>query len=294
MKKYLIGTIVFILILLLTFGGYYIYSSNQSQHTVESLKRKVDTEIGHLSKTIISMMNQMNHISYENYRVTEDETFLKSKNSNTLENTETSKNKESEGNEKTEDNSIINMNMDYSSILVNPSKKIDWDTIKKETEKMYQTWNTILIDLNSLNVKQDDLLKYTSVLNDLTKAVQKEDKKISLQRLSDLYRLLVMYTKQYSNDNKKIALIEVKSNILSSYVLAEDSNWKGMQDNIKKAQSVYHNLLNSSLQQNEHVAYMNRIYVLLNEIYRSTEAKDKDIFYIHYRNLMQELKILSN
>lgn len=189
-------------------------------------------------------------------------------------------------------NTITNMNMNYSSILVNPSKKIDWDDIKKETEKMYQTWNTVLIDLNSLNINQDNLLKYSTVLDNLTKAVQKEDKKNTLYRLADLYGLLVTYSKEYSNDNEQIVLLDVRSNILYAYALIEDGKWQEMQDYIKKAQNVYNNMMNSALQNNENITNINKAYVLLNEIYKSTDTEDKDIFYINYKNLMQELEII--
>lgn len=189
-------------------------------------------------------------------------------------------------------NTITNMNMNYSSILVNPSKKIDWDDIKKETEKMYQTWNTVLIDLNSLNINQDNLLKYSTVLDNLTKAVQKEDKKNTLYRLADLYGLLVTYSKEYSNDNEQIVLLDVRSNILYAYALIEDGKWQEMQDYIKKAQNVYNNMMNSALQNNENITNINKAYVLLNEIYKSTDTEDKNIFYINYKNLMQELEII--
>lgn len=189
-------------------------------------------------------------------------------------------------------NTITNMNMNYSSILVNPSKQIDWDDIKKETEKMYQTWNTVLIDLNSLNINQDNLLKYSTVLDNLTKAVQKEDKKNTLYRLADLYGLLVTYSKEYSNDNEQIVLLDVRSNILYAYALIEDGKWQEMQDYIKKAQNVYNNMMNSALQNNENITNINKAYVLLNEIYKSTDTEDKNIFYINYKNLMQELEII--
>lgn len=72
MKKYVIGLITVITILVITFGGYYIYSSNKSQNSVDSLKSKADSEIDYLSTTIISMMNKLNNISYENYKIVEN------------------------------------------------------------------------------------------------------------------------------------------------------------------------------------------------------------------------------
>lgn len=72
MKKYVIGLITVVAILVITFGGYYIYSSNRSQNSIDSLKSKANSEIDFLGTTIISMMNSLNNISYENYKIVEN------------------------------------------------------------------------------------------------------------------------------------------------------------------------------------------------------------------------------
>ena len=202
MKKYIIAIIIVLGILLSLFGSYYIYSSNNSQNDTETLKSKTDEEITYLDTTIVSLMNGLNNITYSNYKVTEEVT---------------KEDKNSKSNP-----SVTNMNMNYNSILVRKDDKINWDDIKKEIEKMYSTWNTVLIDLNALNVNQDDLLKYTSVLDNVTIAVQKEDKKSTLFELANLYSLLAKYAKQYSKNDKKINLLDTKANVLDAYVLIED------------------------------------------------------------------------
>ena len=305
MKKFIITIIIIIAILLVGFGSYYIYSNN-SQDNIESLQTKVDKEIIYLNTTIISMMNKLNNITYANYKIVEEKVP-------TEENTQTNSDGNQGGSSKSGDtssggnsggqsqgssqsngsNTITNMNMNYSSILVNPDKKIDWDNIKKEIEKMYRSWTTVLIDLNTLNVKQDNLLKYTTILDNITKAAQKEDKKNVLYQLADLYNLLVSYAKEYSKDNQKVSILETKSNILYAYSYAEENKWQDMQNYIKKAQSSYANIINNNLQNNQNIGNINKAYVLLNEIEKNTNTKDKSIFYINYKNLMQELEVLS-
>lgn len=192
-----------------------------------------------------------------------------------------------------ESNTITNMDMSYSSILVNPSKNIDWEYIKKETEKMYGTWTTVLIDLNALNVNKDNLLKYSAKLDDITQALEKEDRKLSMKNLADLYSLLVSYVKDFSDDNKTVYIFETKSNILYAYALTEyDDKWGDMKNDIKKAQSMYGNFINNGIQNSNNISSINKAYVLLNEIEKSTDKKDKNIFYINYKNLMQELDII--
>lgn len=299
LKKYIITIAIIVVLLLIGFGSYYIYSNYNIQDNAKNLQLKVDEEIMYLNTVIISMMNKLNNISYANYEIVEETIPA----ANETEQTSSTKNQTSGssnentdqnqgGSQNNESNTITNMNMNYNSILVNSNKKIDWDNIKKETEKMYRSWTTILIDLNSLNVNQDNLLKYSTILDNITKAVQKENKKETLYQLADLYRLLVLYIKDYSKDNLKVNILDTKSNILYAYTLLEESKWQDMKNYIKKAQSSYTNIINSNLQNSQNIANINKVYILLNEIDKGIDTKDKNIFYIKYKNLMQELEVL--
>lgn len=297
MKKYIITIIIIVGVLLAIFGSYYIYSNTSSKNSIENLKSKVDEEITYLNTSIISMMNNLNNITYANYKITEEEVSSvnegeKGSSSSNQGGQQSNGGSKGETSSKSGSDTITNINMKYNSILVNDSKKIDWDNIKKETEKMYHTWPTVLIDLNALNVNRDNLLKYATTLDNITKAVEKEDKKQSLQGLADLYGLTAGYVKEYSNDSKKVSILDTKSNILYAYVLAEDENWQDMRTSLQKAQYSYNNIMNSKLQNSNTIANINQAYVLLNEIENSIDTKDKNIFYINYKNLMQELEIL--
>ena len=300
MKKYIIPIIVITVIILILSGSYYIYSSNNSQDNIENLKVKASEEIKYLNTTIISMINQLNNITYANYEIVEEEVKVEKSDSQggssgggqSKSGEQSSSGSGGQGGEESQSDTITNINMNDSSILVNTDKKIDWDNIKKETEKMYQTWTTVLIDLNSLNVNQDNLRKYTTTLDNVTKAVQKEDKKQTSRELANLYGLITSYAKDYEADTKAINLLDTKSNILYAYASVEEDNWQEMKNSINKAQIAYNNILNGGLQNSRNISSINKSYVLLNEIAKSTDTQDKNIFYINYKNLMQELEIM--
>lgn len=299
MKKYIIIIIVVAIIILVLFGSLYIYSSNNSQNSVDTLKAKTDEEINYLNTTIISMLNQLNNITYANYEIVEEK--VTSEQSDSQQGSSSSGQSQGQAQSgsggsdqegQSQSNTITNINMNDSSILVNTNKKIDWNNIKKETEKMYQTWTTVLLDLNALQVNQDNLRNYSTILDKVTKAVQKEDKKTTITELANLYALLVSYTKDYSSDKNIINLLDTKSNILYAYSLVEEEKWQDMKNSVKKAQNAYNNIMNSGLQDINNISSINKAYILLNEIEKSTNTKDKSIFYINYKNLMQELEIL--
>ena len=75
MKKYIV-TIIFLLVVIgLFIGGYFIYSNAKTNeaNSVDTLKAKCTSELEYLSSNIILMMNELNNISYENYKVINDE-----------------------------------------------------------------------------------------------------------------------------------------------------------------------------------------------------------------------------
>mgnify|MGYP006982564873 FL=1 len=301
MKKYIITITVILGVMLIMFGSYYIYSNTSSQEDVDTLKSKVDEEIKYLDSVIVSIMNKFNNITYANYKIVEEKVTSQNQNQkNSSVKSIESQEGQSGGNNKDNsqgnsiENTITNISMDYSSILVNSdNKKIEWNYIKKEIEKMYSTWTTVLIDLNALNVNNTNLLKYNSTLDDITQALENEDKKTSMIKLADLYSLLVSYIKEYSSNNKLIQLLDTKSNILYAYSLAEyEDKWSEMKNYTDKAQNVYNNIINNELKNNDSTNNINKAYVLLNEISKSTSKKDKNIFYINYKNLMKELEII--
>lgn len=301
MKKYIITIAVILGVMLIMFGSYYIYSNTSSQEDVATLKSKVDEEIKYLDSVIVSIMNKFNNITYANYKIVEEKATSQNQNQkNSSVKSIESQEGQSGGNNKDNsqensiENTITNINMDYSSILVNSdNKKIEWNYIKKEIEKMYSTWTTVLIDLNALNVNNTNLLKYNSTLDDITQALENEDKKTSMIKLADLYSLLVSYIKEYSSNNRLIQLLDTKSNILYAYSLAEyEDKWSEMKNYTDKAQNVYNNIINNELKNNDSTNNINKAYVLLNEISKSTSKKSKNIFYINYKNLMKELEII--
>lgn len=301
MKKYIITIAVILGVMLIMFGSYYIYSNTSSQEDVDTLKSKVDEGIKYLDSVIVSIMNKFNNITYANYKIVEEKVTSQNQNQkNSSVKSIESQEGQSGGNNKDNsqgnsiENTITNISMDYSSILVNSdNKKIEWNYIKKEIEKMYSTWTTVLIDLNALNVNNTNLLKYNSTLDDITQALENEDKKTSMIKLADLYSLLVSYIKEYSSNNRLIQLLDTKSNILYAYSLAEyEDKWSEMKNYTDKAQNVYNNIINNELKNNDSTNNINKAYVLLNEISKSTSKKSKNIFYINYKNLMKELEII--
>lgn len=300
MKKYIIAICIIVILIVLCIGGYFIYKNMNTRTSPEILKAKANQEIKQLDSIIVSMLNDFNHISYTNYQLKENTISLPNKSENELSSASDSSSggQGGDSNSKSSQNSnnnssnemIENISIIPNSILTNQNKKIDWDTLKQEAELMYGTWPAVLIDLTSLKVNGNQLLQYSSTLDKLVIALEDENKKDAMINLSDLYSLLNEYTKQYSNDNTTINLYQTKAYIIKAYALAEDdSKWNEIKENISKAKNEYTNIVNN-IQNTNNMSTINKVYILLNELEKNTNDKNKNIFYINYKNVMQELE----
>ena len=308
---YYMQKIFFLLIICL-----FILTGCNNKNDDEKLKSKIRDQISYLEKDLISMLNGFNNISYSNYKI-EKRQGAQSSQTNTLieENKkqgstngeslqETKRNNDSvekSSNESESDNMNDNnsnaSNQGNSSIIMVPNsillsdinQKIDWNNMKYEIEKIYSTWNSLFIDLNSLEKGNTKTLEFSSTLNDTTKSIKAENKIASMQNIAEMYIKLGDYSKSYTNDNLQINIIDTKKNIIQAYVYVTENNWDMALNSINKADESFGNVINNVCAQPANQSNINKAYVLLKEEKKAIDLKDQDIFFINYKMIMQEL-----
>ena len=182
--------------------------------------------------------------------------------------------------------------MSPNTILNPQTTDIDWSGIKNEIENLYFAWNTAILDLHKLNVNSNDILGFSSSLDTATNYIKNEDKQNSLLAVANLYAYLPKYMESVSNDTVKKNILQTKSYILNSYALAGQNAWQDAQKEIAKADETFRLVTTNVEFTSENSYKVNKTYVLLNELKNSVPAGDSDIFYIKYRNLLEELNEL--
>ena len=288
-----------------------------SNNNDDKLKGKTQDQINYLEKDLISMLNGFNNISYANYRIeikqetqssqtnalieeskkqgaTNGESIQETnQNNNSVENSSNESQMDTSGNntgKNEQQQSNSNIRMVPNSILLNNNKEnIDWNNMKYEIEKIYSSWNTLFIDLNSLENGNTKTLDFSSILNDATQSIKAENKINSMKNISKMYSALGEYKKSYINDNMQINLIETKSNIIETYVFVTETNWNEAIKSINKADARFGNVINNVATRQINQSNINKAYVLLKEAKKAIEIKEQDIFFINYKMLMQEL-----
>lgn len=79
-----------------------------------------------------------------------------------------------------------------------------------------------------------------------------------------------------------------KTNILNAYALIEQEKWDEIKNQISQAENNYNKVLND-INNNKNQYNINKVYILLKEFQNSIDIKDKDVLYLRYKNLIQEI-----
>lgn len=263
---------------------------------IQKLSNKIDDELEYLDKTTLAMINQLNNLK------TTDEIQIKRtsvgetsqnimSNSNQEESTSSSSKSTEDSKSNNENQNIEKYYIEYNSVLLRDTNTVDWNDLENQAENLYDSWVTITLDLNTMNVSSDDILSYNTNLDNLMISIKDKNKVNSAICLANLYSLVPKYMSETSEDQPKIQIGYIKSDILSAYSLLDTEKWNDITNLLGSAESKLTEFMNggynlSSMRQ----AKVNKAYVLLKELIKSSNEKNKDLFYLKYISLIQELE----
>lgn len=293
-KKFFL--IIFSIIIIILFVLYIVSSTNEYINSnSQKINEKAEEEIKQLEEKLVGMINNLNNISFTNtvLRLTSEKTE-KSSNTNSDDNSlsESDNNQSSENSNETSSKSEeqVKYEIQKNDILLTDLSNIDWEYTKTNTESIYNLWTNLILDLHELNVNNQDILNFSNTLNQVTLSVKQENKYASVINLVSLYSYLPTYVSQFSNDENEKNLFFTKNCILNTYALVEQQNWDEMKKQTASAIEYFSNIMNN-IENNEkqNKNKLTKIYVLLNELYSGIELQDKELYYIKYRNTMEEL-----
>lgn len=267
-------------------------------------KDKAVSEVKYLETKLTALLNSMNNIKYENYKVitskidendTKDATKSSDKNDNSNMGDEKSKTQDkaqASGNGESDSNSQKQGNTNKYSVerissMSTTSGSVDWSKIKNEIEVLYSIVPTITLDLYDLDTDKNEILKFNTELDNLTAVVKKEDKEKTLVELAKLYSFLPKYLEQVSTNEVYTNVINTKAYVVAAYSIVETENWNQVIEYINKAIESYSKVLNNVTEDTK-MYNVNRGYILLNELQNAANIKDKEIFLIKYKNLLEE------
>lgn len=265
--------------------------SGCSSNEPDLLKEKVSSQINYLDSKILSILNELNDISTNRYKVVSEKT---NSNIKAEENNNASPNAESEDNE---NNRTASENNTTDSILkmvpnnvLNRNNVINWTSIKMQVESIYSDWTTIILDLYKLNMNNDTILEFSTVLNTVIQYAKVEDKKNTIYSLTKLYSLIPKFGDHYL-DKDYINILYTKTHVVMAYSMIEDLKVNEIKASLQTAEEYFLNIVNN-MDSTKNQYMINKTFILLKEFQNSIDSNDIDLMLIKYKNLIQELNTL--
>lgn len=246
----------------------------------EQLRDKNISEIDYLDNYIMLMLNSINNIDLKQY----DAKIEKTENLNEIlqESEETSS--EDTG------NNVVQYSMVPNTIL-NANKTINWENLKLEIENLNNTWPSIIVDLYKANVDNKKLTEFSDLINTCIGNIKNENRTETLNSLAKLYEYIPVFLEKIASDNKQIELAKTKVEVIKAYVNIDFANWEELKTSLDRAISNFEPIVNNT-NEAEKEYNIRKAYVLLQEFKNAVDTNDKDLLFMKYKNLMEELIIL--
>ena len=243
----------------------------------EQLRDKNISEIDYLDNYIMLMLNSINDIDLKQY----DAKIEKTENLNEIlqESEETSS--EDTG------NNVVQYSMVPNTIL-NADKTINWENLKLEIENLNNTWPSIIVDLYKANVDNKKLTEFSDLINTCIGNIKNENRTETLNSLAKLYEYIPVFLEKIASDNKQIELAKTKVEVIKAYVNIDFANWEELKTSLDRAISNFEPIVNNT-NEAEKEYNIRKAYVLLQEFKNAVDTNDKDLLFMKYKNLMEEL-----
>ena len=246
----------------------------------EQLRDKNISEIDYLDNYIMLMLNSINDIDLKQY----DAKIEKTENLNEIlqESEETSS--EDTG------NNVVQYSMVPNTIL-NANKTINWENLKLEIENLNDTWPSIIVDLYKANVDNKKLTEFSDLINTCIGNIKNENRTETLNSLAKLYEYIPVFLEKIVSDNQQVELAKTKVEVIKAYVNIDFANWEELKTSLDRAISNFEPIVNNT-NEAEKEYNIRKAYVLLQEFKNAVDTNDKDLLFMKYKNLMEELIIL--
>ena len=297
MSNKLIKTLTRIITIVVIIVGLIFIASilSNTEGLSEDKTDKNEEEIKYLDTKIVSLINSLNNIEFQNYKLTLTKVEAKSSAQGSSSKNEKQDSGEEKGQSGTSKEETEISKLEEEAIVTNEKKEnIDWDTIEAELELIYSTWPTIVIDLQSIGINKEDILTFSNTLDEVILNVKKKDKALSAIYMAKLYSYLPKFIDKKFQDEIKREALNAKTYLINTYAYAENENFDKMEEEIPKAENIFASLVGDArFIYDERKYNINKAYVLIGELKNSLITNDKEIFYVKYKNTLEELNILS-
>lgn len=294
MKKYTKFAYIILIVIVLA-SVFFVFKIVKKDNSNENIEEKTLSEIKHLESEFQNLFNQLDNISFEKYKISsseikqeEKESSNESKDSGGTEGESSDESNSSK--EDSEESEAKQYKIEENGILTKDSE-IDWNQIKNNVERIYVSLYPMTVDLYQIYTNQQDIVDFNKEYDNLIKIVKDEDKQVTLNELSILYDYLPKFVEACTDKEKEKVIIKTKSYIFKAYSVLEEEKWENVSENVNSAIQEFSKIVtNESDRESRNQYTLNKAYVMIKELQNAINLRDKEVFLIKYKNLLEELQ----
>lgn len=270
--------------------GIFIFSKTKKDN---KKNEKVIKEIEYLDTKIGDLINQVNGVNLQNYRVAISRVEQTEANVEGEDEGEKGSEQESEKQQDENNKDDTKITKIERELLIENPEQVDWKMIEQEVEIIYSGWSSIVLDLYDIEVESEKIVEFSSTLDSVLISIKNKQSVESCQNIAKLYSYLPIFVEKTEMDELKKKVIKTKSYIINSYSFVESDTWERVEIEVSNSEEVFTQMINNLNEKDDkRKASINKIYILIEELKNSLSTKDKGIFYLKYKTLMQELNTL--
>ncbi len=178
-----------------------------------------------------------------------------------------------------------------NSLTESDGQETNWDTITNIYENLVSTWPTTQLDLKKAGIDNERLENNNIHLNGIAQSILNKDKNSCLINLYNLYSQIPSYMEILSTDDYTTNLYSTKMELLNAYSLANSNKWIEITSSIKSAEEKFEKIVNSAKNEKEK-NNLEKIYTMIKNLENTVALNNKNIFYMQYKNVIQEISNL--
>lgn len=177
-----------------------------------------------------------------------------------------------------------------NSLLEVAGGNIDWNNIEYIYENIFTSIPIMTLDLEKKNVDSNLISNLNIALNGIAQSIIGQDKNSCMINYYNLYAYLNEIVKDVVEDDYTINYYGTITNVLNAYALSNQENkFKEMEESINKAINQFTNILKDDSIEYNKKQNIKKIDLKLKQTKDSIKLSDKNIFYLQYKNVMQDL-----
>ena len=184
---------------------------------------------------------------------------------------------------------IFSILIKYAKGEYETDEGIDWKGIYEESEKLNESWSTVVLDLSQINIPQEQINALGEDVTNLVIAISQENETDVFTILYNMYSKLPDIERIYSNDVSNINKRELKRTVLSAYRLAEVKEFENSKNEIQNASDKYNEMINDIEYSKNNAYNLNKVLVELEELRAAIILENISLIRIRFVNFIEEL-----